>query len=195
MQRKIALFANVDVNAVIEAPDAETIYEVPLQLHAQHLDDLVLEKLGLEAPRPQLGEWRALVERVKQPGNGTVRIAVVGKYVALVDSYKSVQEALFHGGIANDVGVEIDWLSSEDFENGAGVGAARGLPRPAHPGRLRGAGRGGDARRHPLGARERAALLRDLPGPADGDHRVLAQRLRAAHGPLGRVGGGDGATR
>jgi CTP synthase len=59
-----------------------------------------------------------LVKRIKEPKNGKVRIAVVGKYVALVDSYKSVQEALIHGGIANDVGVEIDWLSSEDFENG-----------------------------------------------------------------------------
>ncbi|HET8654986.1 MAG TPA: CTP synthase [Longimicrobiaceae bacterium] len=118
MRRKIALFANVDVAAVIEAPDAGTIYEVPLQYSAQHLDDLVLQKLGIEAPRPALADWRALVERVKAPKNGTVRIAVVGKYVALVDSYKSVQEALIHGGIDNDVGVEIDWLSSEDFENG-----------------------------------------------------------------------------
>jgi CTP synthase len=118
MRRKIALFANVDVNAVIEAQDAATIYEVPLKLHAQHLDDLVVQKLGLETPRPELGEWRSMVKRVKEPESGTVRIAVVGKYVALVDSYKSVQEALIHGGIANDVGVEIDWLSSEDFEGG-----------------------------------------------------------------------------
>jgi CTP synthase len=121
MRRKIALFANVDVGAVIEAPDAKTIYEVPLQLHEQHLDDLVVSRLGLDAPKPDLSEWRALVRRIKEPGQGRVKIAVVGKYVALVDSYKSVQEALFHGGIANDVGVEIDWLSSEDFENGGGA--------------------------------------------------------------------------
>jgi CTP synthase len=122
MRRKIALFANVDVNAVIEAPDAATIYEVPLQLHAQHMDDQVVARLGLEAPRPDLTEWRGLVKRIREPGQGRVRIAVVGKYVALVDSYKSVQEALIHGGIANDVAVEIAWLSSEDFENGADVG-------------------------------------------------------------------------
>jgi CTP synthase len=122
MRRKIALFANVDVNAVIEAPDASTIYEVPLQLHAQHMDDQVVARLGLEAPRPDLTEWRGLVKRIREPGQGRVRIAVVGKYVALVDSYKSVQEALIHGGIANDVAVEIAWLSSEDFENGADVG-------------------------------------------------------------------------
>jgi CTP synthase len=118
VRRKIALFCNVDVAAVIEARDVETIYEVPLEYARQRLDDLVCQKLGLETARPDLTEWKSLVQRIKEPGNGTVRIAVVGKYVALVDSYKSVQEALIHGGIANDAGVEIDWLSSEDFENG-----------------------------------------------------------------------------
>ncbi|MEW5931075.1 MAG: CTP synthase [Gemmatimonadota bacterium] len=118
VRRKIALFCNVDVAAVIEAKDVETIYEVPLEYARQRLDDLVCQKLGLETKRPDLSQWKSLVQRIKEPGNGTVRIAVVGKYVALVDSYKSVQEALIHGGIANDVGVEIDWLSSEDFENG-----------------------------------------------------------------------------
>jgi CTP synthase len=118
VRRKIALFCNVDVAAVIEAKDVETIYEVPLEYARQRLDDLVCQKLGLETRRPDLAEWRSLVQRIKEPRNGAVRIAVVGKYVALVDSYKSVQEALIHGGIANDVKVQIDWLSSEDFENG-----------------------------------------------------------------------------
>jgi CTP synthase len=118
MKRKIALFCNVDVNAVIEARDVETIYEVPLEYARQRLDELVCHKLGLETERPELADWRRLVDRVKTPRNGEVRIAVVGKYVSLVDSYKSVQEALIHGGIANDVKVRIDWLSSEDFENG-----------------------------------------------------------------------------
>ena len=118
VRRKIALFCNVDVAAVIEAKDVDTIYEVPLEYARQRLDDLVCQKLGLETRRPDLTQWKSLVQRIKEPANGVVRIAVVGKYVALVDSYKSVQEALIHGGIANDVGVEIDWLSSEDFENG-----------------------------------------------------------------------------
>jgi CTP synthase len=118
VRRKIALFCNVDVAAVIEAKDVDTIYEVPLEYARQRLDDLVCQKLGLETKRPDLTQWKSLVQRIKEPANGVVRIAVVGKYVALVDSYKSVQEALIHGGIANDVGVEIDWLSSEDFENG-----------------------------------------------------------------------------
>jgi CTP synthase len=118
MRRKIALFTNVDPNAVIEACDVETIYEVPLMFHQQKLDDLITEKLGLVAEPAQLGRWEEMVERVKRPRGGTVRIAVVGKYTQLVDSYKSVQEALVHGGIANDVGVDISWLSSEDFEQG-----------------------------------------------------------------------------
>jgi CTP synthase len=118
MREKIALFCNVDVQAVIEARDVGTIYEVPLEYARQRLDELVCRKLGLTTERPEMEEWRRLVERVKAPRNGEVRIAVVGKYVSLVDSYKSVQEALIHGGIANDVKVRIDWLSSEDFEGG-----------------------------------------------------------------------------
>ncbi len=115
MRRKIALFCNVKTEAVIEARDVETIYEVPLVFHAQGLDRLVVEKLGLGVGEPDLSPWRALVERVKNPARGRVRIAVVGKYTELVDSYKSVNEALIHGGIANNVRVIIDWLSSEDI--------------------------------------------------------------------------------
>jgi CTP synthase len=118
MRRKIALFTNVDVASVIEAADVRSIYEVPLEYHKQRLDEQVCHKLGLQTPKPDLTQWERLVERVRRPKNGTVRIAVVGKYVALVDSYKSVQESLYHGGIANDVKVQIEWLSSEDFENG-----------------------------------------------------------------------------
>ncbi|UCF19554.1 MAG: CTP synthase [Gemmatimonadota bacterium] len=116
MRRKIALFCNVKSEAVIEARDAETIYEVPLIFHAQNLDRIVVDKLGLDVPDPDLSGWRALVERVKNPTRGSVRIAVVGKYTELVDSYKSIQEALLHGGIANDVRVNVDWLSSEDIK-------------------------------------------------------------------------------
>jgi CTP synthase len=118
MRRKIALFTNVDVASVIEAADVKSIYEVPLEYHKQRLDEQVCHKLGLQTPKPDLAQWEWLVERIRRPKNGTVKVAVVGKYVALVDSYKSVQEALYHGGIANDVKVQIEWLSSEDFENG-----------------------------------------------------------------------------
>jgi CTP synthase len=121
LKRKTALFTNVDPAGVIEARDVDTIYDVPLSFRQQKLDDLVVAKLGLQRPTPELTAWQAMVHRIREPRHGSVRIAVVGKYVSLVDSYKSVQEALIHGGIANDVGVQIDWLSSEDFERGQGA--------------------------------------------------------------------------
>ncbi|MEJ2311245.1 MAG: CTP synthase [Gemmatimonadales bacterium] len=117
IRRKIARFCNVDVGHVIESRDVETIYEVPLRYREQHLDDHILDLLGLETPEPDLSDWIAMVDRIKRPQRGRVRIAVVGKYTALVDAYKSIAEALVHGGIANDVGVEIDWVSSEELED------------------------------------------------------------------------------
>ncbi len=117
---KIALFTNLDPTAVIEAVDLSTIYEVPLEFRKQGLDAVVLDLLRLEAPEPDLREWSEMVERIKSPSGGSVRIAVVGKYTSLIDSYKSVQQALVHGGIHNDVGVEIEWLSSERFEDDVG---------------------------------------------------------------------------
>jgi CTP synthase len=131
LRRKIALFTNVDVAGVVEARDVDTIYEVPIAFHEQKLDELVVAKLNLPGtPEPDLSRWRAMVQRVRTPGEGLVRIAVVGKYTALVDAYKSVQEALVHGGIANDVGVQIDWLSSEAFEGKASVGERAEAPDP-----------------------------------------------------------------
>ena len=121
IRKKIALFTNVELEGVIEARDVETIYEVPISLKEQRLDDVILERLGIASPQPDLTEWTAMVNRVKRPSSGTARIAVVGKYTALVDSYKSIQESLIHGGIANDVKAEIEWLSSEHFSEGDGV--------------------------------------------------------------------------
>lgn len=121
LKRKIALFTNVDMAGVVEARDVETIYEVPLAYRRQKLDDLVCTKLGLDTPPPNLEPWTAMVQRIKNPSHGEVKIAVVGKYTALIDAYKSVHEALVHGGIANDVGVDIHWLSSEGFDTGESV--------------------------------------------------------------------------
>ena len=118
MKRKIALFCNVEFGCVIESPDVRTIYEIPLRFNEQGFDEKVLEKLGLESTKPDLTHWRQLVNAVLQP-HDRVKIAVVGKYTEFVDSYKSVQEALIHGGIANDVGVDIRWLSSDDFASPA----------------------------------------------------------------------------
>lgn len=118
IRAKIAGFTNVDPAGVIEALDVGTIYEVPLEFRRQRLDDFVLDRFGLEAPAPDLGAWTRIVERIKAPARGTVRIAVVGKYTELVDAYKSVEQALIHGGIANDVEVGIDWIASEKLEEG-----------------------------------------------------------------------------
>ena len=121
LRKKISLFTNVELNGVIQVLDVDTIYAVPLELKRQKLDDFVVELLGLETGAPDLSEWRRIVERIRSPSGGPVRIAVVGKYTELVDSYKSIQQALIHGGIANDVGVEIGWLSSERYEVGQQV--------------------------------------------------------------------------
>ena len=114
VKRKIALFCNVEFGAVIEARDVKTIYQIPLVFHEQGFDDLVCRKLGLETKAPDLSAWKTLVDRVLSPPR-KVRIAIVGKYTDYPDSYKSVQEALIHGGIANDVGVDIAWTSSDLF--------------------------------------------------------------------------------
>ena len=118
VKRKIGLFCNVEFDAVIESPDVSTIYEIPLVFRQQGFDALVCRRLGLETPEPDLAAWTAMVRRVTHPAR-KVRIAVVGKYTDYADSYKSVQEALIHGGIANDVGVEIAWTSSDLFTDAA----------------------------------------------------------------------------
>ena len=114
VKRKIALFCNVDFGSVIESRDVPTIYEIPLAFHEQGLDERVLERLSLAGREPDLSNWQRMVERITSPSE-RVRIAVVGKYTDLVDSYKSVHEALIHGGIADEVGVDIQWTSSDLF--------------------------------------------------------------------------------
>ena len=121
LKRKIALFTNVEIDAVVESLDLSTIYEVPLSLKRQKIDDVILKRLGLETPEPDLTAWTDLVRRVQHPASGEARIAVVGKYTELIDAYKSVQESLIHGGIAHDAKVSIDWLLSETFEQGHGL--------------------------------------------------------------------------
>jgi len=113
---KIALFCNVRADAVIPALDAASIYTVPLQYHAAGLDDQVLAAFGMtDAPEPALARWDEIGERLEHP-EGEVTIGVVGKYVGLKDAYKSLQEALVHGGIANRVKVHVRWVDAEDFE-------------------------------------------------------------------------------
>jgi CTP synthase len=114
VKRKIALFCNVDFGAVIESPDVPTIYEIPLSFEQQGFAERVMERLRLVAPTPDLTNWRTMVQHITKP-HTRVKICVVGKYTDYIDSYKSVQEALIHGGIANDVGVDLAWTSSDLF--------------------------------------------------------------------------------
>jgi CTP synthase len=114
-RRKLALFCNVRESAVIEARDVDNIYAVPEAYHAAGLDTEVLAAFGIKGPRPELDQWRVINERIRNP-EGAVTIAIVGKYTGLKDAYKSLIEALSHGGIANKVRVDLDWIESEVFE-------------------------------------------------------------------------------
>ena len=113
---KIALFCNVRKGAVIQARDVDTIYAVPRAYHEEGLDGEVCRHFEIETPKPDLSTWDRVTDRVRQP-DGAVTIGVVGKYTAMIDSYKSLAEALTHGGVANNVKVTINWLDSEIFED------------------------------------------------------------------------------
>jgi CTP synthase len=114
LKRKIAQFCNVDFGCVVESPDVRTIYEIPLKLHEQGLDKEVCTRLRLESKEPDLRAWAAMVHKILHPAR-RARIAVVGKYTELADSYKSINEALIHGGIANEAGVDVQWIASDRF--------------------------------------------------------------------------------
>ena len=116
LRQKISLFCNVPYEAVIEEKDVEhSIYEVPLMLQRERMDDLVCRLLHLDAPAPDMSHWQDILRKLIAPQH-RVRIGVVGKYIELHDAYKSVYEAIIHGGIANDCGVEIEKIESEEIE-------------------------------------------------------------------------------
>ncbi len=118
---KIALFTNVEARAVISSPDCKTIYQVPRGMHEQGLDAIVVDKFGLDLPEPDLSEWDRVVEAQLNPEN-EVTVGMVGKYIELVDAYKSLNEALIHAGISNRAKVNILYLDAEDIEReGTGV--------------------------------------------------------------------------
>lgn len=117
LRRKLALFCNVEPRAVIEAIDAETIYDVPLLLRKENLDEVVLDKLNLpRRQEPEMKAWKNFLHQLKNPSQGTVHIGLIGKYVELRDSYLSIHEALVHAAVRNKVKAEIRWIHSEDFE-------------------------------------------------------------------------------
>ena len=115
VREKIALFTNVNVHSVIDAHDLETIYEVPLQFANQEIDELILDKLDLTCPRPNLKDWKKFVDRVEHPA-GRVSIGICGKYTDHRDAYKSIAESFVHAGAANNVKVDLSWIRAEDIE-------------------------------------------------------------------------------
>ena len=119
-RRKIALFCNIAQDAVIPALDVDSIYQVPISYHDQGFDDVVCRHFKLDSATPNLERWHNIVTRIREP-EGEVKIAVVGKYTQFRDSYKSLSEALTHGGVANNVKVNVDWIESEIFEKDGAV--------------------------------------------------------------------------
>jgi len=115
VKKKIAIHCNLDVDAVITAKDVDFIYEVPLVLRQEGLDNLIAKKLLLDTKEPDLTRWKDVMRKIKEPED-RVKVALVGKYVGFKDSYKSLMEALTHGGIANNLGVDIQWVDSEEVE-------------------------------------------------------------------------------
>jgi len=115
LKDKIALFCNVEKGAVITAKDVETVYEVPIVFRKEGLDELIVRQLKLETGPPNLREWDAMVQKIKRPKH-EVSIALVGKYIGLKESYKSLSEALVHGGVDHETRVNINWIESEDIE-------------------------------------------------------------------------------
>lgn len=115
LKKKIALFSNVEEEAVITAMDVKSIYQVPLSLHKEGICKIILRKLGFPVVEPDLSRWEEINQKISKP-QGEVTIAIVGKYVNLKESYKSLAEALFHGGIENNVQINLDWIDSEDIE-------------------------------------------------------------------------------
>ncbi|HFD91786.1 MAG TPA: CTP synthase [Gammaproteobacteria bacterium] len=131
-RRKIALFTNVQERAVISAVDVDSIYKVPLVLHDQGLDAIVTEKLQIDAPPADLGEWEGIIRRLENP-DGEVSVAIVGKYTDLADSYKSINEALIHAGIHTGTRVAIRYIDAEEIER-RGPGLLDGVDAILVPG-------------------------------------------------------------
>jgi len=119
IKKKIGLFCNVEVDSVISAMDVESIYQVPLSLDKEGICKITLKKLGLPVTEPNLDQWKEIDQRITKP-DGEVTIAIVGKYLDLKESYKSITEALIHGGIGNDVKINMHWVDAEDLEKDGG---------------------------------------------------------------------------
>ena len=149
IKAKIALFCNVGEDAVITAKDVDCIYEVPLVFHKEGLDQKIVELLHIWTRAPRLGAWEKLLERIKSPYH-EVEIAIVGKYTDLTESYKSLNEALIHGGIPHDCKVNLKFVDSETIDEKQLLRGIRDRGRHSGAGRVRFQGRGGQDLRRPV---------------------------------------------
>ena len=197
MRRKIASFTNVEFEGVISGHDAKTtIYEFPLLYHAQGFDTFLLKKMGIESRHADLREWKEVVRKYREPKR-RVRIGVVGKYMELTDSYKSVWEALSHGGIANEAAVDaikIDSgrLEAEDADMAQVFAGIDGILVPGGYGQR---GSAGMVKAANWARENKVALFRHLPGDADDGDRVGARRAQVGGRRLDRVQPGQPARR
>ncbi len=131
---KIAMFCNVDPRSVFISPDVRSIYELPLELHRQGLDERLSEMLNIWSRTPRLERWENICQRIYSPSRGEVTVGIVGKYVELTESYKSLNESLLHGGIANDVRVKLQFVDSQDVESNGAAASLRGVDAVLVPG-------------------------------------------------------------
>ena len=188
LKRKISNLCDVPVEAVVNAADARNLYEIPLVLHDEGLDDCRLQAPRLRGPRrrPQ-SEWEALVDRIETVGATRCASASSASTSSLPDAYLSVVEALKHGGFHHGAEVEIDWIQAEDVEGLLADGPPARPRRHRDPRRVRRAGHRGQDRRGRLRPRERHARASAVPRHAGDDHRVRPQRARARRRQLERV--------
>ena len=186
LKKKIALFCDVDPEAVITAKDVSTIYEVPLVLGVEGLDRIVLKHLGLPMTEKHMESWEELVERIKNPKD-RVTIHVVGKYVGYEDSYKSLNEALYHGGFAHRLKVDIKWVEAEALEQPDGEQLLDGADGILVPGGFGTRGTRGMMRAAQIAREKGHPVLRHLLRIPVGGGRIRARRVRPDRSRLDRV--------
>ena len=177
IKQKIALFCDVDEEAVITAKDVSSIYEVPLVLAAEGLDRIVLQRLHLPQTEARMDAWVDLVDRIKNPSD-EITIHVVGKYVGYEDSYKSLNEALYHGGFKHRLRVNIRWVEAEALEQPGGEQLLDGADGILVPGGFGDRGTRGMMRAAEIARERRNPLLRHLLRLPVGGGRIRAARLR-----------------
>ena len=177
IKRKIALFCDVNEEAVITAKDVSTIYEVPLVLSAEGLDRIVLKLLGLPLTEARTQAWQELVQRIKNPVD-ELTLHIVGKYTGYEDSYKSLNEAVFHGGFAHRLKVRLNWVEAEALENEGGTSLLEGAHGILVPGGFGSRGTRGMMKAAEYARERRNSLLRHLLRVPVGDRGIRPKRLR-----------------